>query len=118
MKVGTVFYNKLALPNTPVGSIGVCYEVYDGGISVIFETSFYDGFAMRHNEDEVKFMLKAIGFSEDVSSFKFKNVMVLSQQFAIGRFNKVFIEKIYEKFNKADLDPATFFYDNSFVDYD
>lgn len=95
--VGTVFESIHSLPETPIGTIGICYEVYKGGISVIFETGFYDGFSSFSYKGEQKseqdFCLKEIGFSEEISSYRFTNVSKL-----VSDYNKkVFKFKQYDK---------------------
>ena len=95
--VGTVFETIFPLPETPIGTTGICYEVYKGGISVIFETGFYDGFSSHSYKGEMKseqeLCLKEIGFSKDSASYQFTNVSKL-----ISDYNKNFFKfKEYEK---------------------
>lgn len=89
--VGTVFEAIHPLPETPIGTIGICYEVYKGGISVIFETGFYDGFSSHsyrgEHRSEQEFCLKEVGFSEKNSSYKFTNVSKLISDYNKNFFN-------------------------------
>ena len=90
MKVGTIVRLETYCLNNPPNTLGVCYEVYNIGhigYSIIFENGDYDGF------DEIElntFEIETIGFSKEISNYKFTNVMKLSNDFDNGYFNDVF----------------------------
>ena len=90
MKTGTIIkLNTNCLGNKP-GTIGVCYEEYNigepGAGSVIFENGNYDGFSPSEQKD----FLEVIGFDNNISNYKFTNVIQLSRDFENGKFNSIF----------------------------
>ena len=92
MKVGQVFKLKVPMLGNLVGTLGVCYEEYnigeEGAGSVIFANGNYDGFSPI----EQKEYLEYLGFSPKISSYKFSNVLKLSDDFNIGIFDTIFKE--------------------------
>ena len=74
------------------GIFGVCYEEYcigkSHGKSFIFENGSHDGFS----KDEQEQFLEHIGFCDEVSDYKFSNVIKLSNDFNRGFFNIAFLE--------------------------
>lgn len=90
MRVGSIVVLKRALLGNARGAKGICYEEYDVGIrpaghSFIFENGRYDGF--DHIEQEE--LLEEVGFSGDLSGYKFANVIRLSDHFKAGVFDVV-----------------------------
>jgi len=57
-----------------------------GGSQVMFENGDYCGFS----PDEQKDFFEIVGFDENISTYKFTNVIQLSRDFESGRFNLVF----------------------------
>lgn len=86
MDVGTLVSLKVSCLGNSVGSIGVVYENYNRGASVIFKNGAYDGFS----EEEQKMFLEEIGFCEEVSYYNFVSVVRLSEDFRKGFFDPVF----------------------------
>lgn len=80
--VGTVVTIKTpgGLLDNPKGTVGVCYENYETGSSFIFENGNYDGFSI----DEQASMLDYVGIDEDNTSYQFKNVIKVSDDFRKG----------------------------------
>ena len=86
MKVGTIVKLQLACLGNEVGTRGVVYDEYNigtKGVSVIFENGEYDGFS----EEEQRMFLKEKGICEELSTYKFTNVMQLSRDFDNGIFD-------------------------------
>jgi len=84
MKLGSIVKLKVPCLGNPVGSMGVCYEEYsNGGRSFIFQNGNYDGFSA---DEQISF-LNEIGLSPKISSYKFKNVLSLSDDFRRGFFD-------------------------------
>jgi len=71
-----------------VGTVGVCYEVYElggcQGYSFIFENGRYDGFS----PDECESFLTEVGSYP--LTYKFENVIKLDRDFRNGKFDLIF----------------------------
>lgn len=110
-RVGDVFLSNRVFLNNKVNDIGICYEDYNSGISVLFESGFYDGF----NNREIKTFMRHVGHSVELEKYKFRSVLNLNADYADDFFSIVLRDRKFEElFNK---DPKTFFYDTSFEDY-
>lgn len=98
-RVGTVVMANHSVGNFQKGSIGVCYELYKigdhEGASFFFDNRFYDGFATN----EYKWLLE-VGFSPEVSEYKFENVVRLERDYIGGFFDSVFKKKDFTHFYK------------------
>jgi len=87
MKIGSVVTLLKPCLGNPVGTVGVCYEVYSLGItdqdgcSFIFANGNYDGFS---KEDQELFLKHEYDSS---LVYNFTNVMKLSQDFKKGVFS-------------------------------
>lgn len=87
--IGTVVVNKIPLPSTKSGTIGICYENYTigknhKGHSFLFETGFYDGFSLPDMEHFL-IVKGRIPFS-----YQFLNVNNFMAQFRNGQFRSYF----------------------------
>jgi len=93
--VGTLVRLKCDCLGNKAGTTGVCYEVYElsgrKGYSFIFENGRYDGFS----PDEVDVFLEELGDYTPISSYKFKNVIKLTEDFRNGVFDEAFSEAVY-----------------------
>lgn len=102
MRVGTVVQVKEPCLGNLIGNIGVVFNKYDGGVQVIFENSEYDGFSRASKiskfgfQTELEYFLNPVGFSQELSSYQFKNVMQLDRDFQLGKFDIVLRERKYE----------------------
>ena len=87
-KVGSLVRLKVWCLGNDVGTIGVCYEVYNfgdyTGYSFIFENGNYDGFS----PEECDRFLKEIGRYPLI--YTFENVIKLDRDFRNGLFESVF----------------------------
>lgn len=96
LTIGSVVKSKVHILGNEIGTFGVIYEEYnlgDGhGVSIIFENGNYDGFS----EDEQDTYVEEIGFNSKCSNYKFSDVMKVSQDFKIGKFDSALKDK---KFN-------------------
>ena len=93
-QVGTIVSLKVPLLNNPIGTLGVCYNIYDRprlfpeskldtigkGYGFIFENGWYDGFSPY----EVSYMLEFI--KNTPLNYKFKSMIYLSEDFGKGCF--------------------------------
>lgn len=89
--VGTIVSIKTPgdlLGNAP-GSVGICYDEYEGGSSFIFENGNYDGFSTSEQD----MMLNYVGEDDELSHYEFKNVMKVSDDFRQGVFDFKRIKK-------------------------
>lgn len=97
MQVGDVVKLTLPLLGNNRGTIGICYETYvlgdHIGASFIFENGNYDGFS----PEEQKEMLEYLGNENNISDYRFTNVMKLSQDFETDYFKFTF-----DKWNKKE----------------
>lgn len=99
--VGSLYSLKVPCLGNPVGTVGVCYEVYNiggpNGYSFIFQNGRYDGFS----HDEVQDFLEFQGIDPSIRDYKFTNVMRLSEDFSkekLGIVSKVKDPHIFETF--------------------
>lgn len=96
--VGSVVRLKVELLGNPVGTFGICYNVYQlgehQGSMFIFENGNYDGFS----PEEQKSMIRLVGQSSELAGYKFTNVIQL-----INDFNAVDsqFKKTFEYMNKV-----------------
>lgn len=95
--VGTIVMLKvLCLGNKP-GTLGVCFNEYSDGSQCIFKNGEYDGFSiMPYGElekSELEEFLEVVGFDDEISNYKFKNVMQVSQDFRKGLFKNALKNK-------------------------
>jgi hypothetical protein len=108
MKLGSVVKLASDLLGNQEGAVGVCYDVCTLAdveiLSFIFENSEYDGF----DDFEQKLYLNYIGECEELSSYKFVNVMKLSDDFRNGKFNCLFKRlSEYDKTKRETTDSGT-----------
>jgi len=86
VQVGTVVELTRDCLGNSVGTVGVCYEVYNighTGYSFIFENGNYDGF----DEQDMEMFLTITGFCKELSNYQFTNVMKLCNDFSLGVFD-------------------------------
>ncbi len=87
--VGSVYSLTVDCLGNPVGTLGVCYEVYHlgdhTGYAFIFQNGNYDGFG----EDEVEDFLKHEAFDDAVKDYQFTNVIKLTEDFRNGKLGFV-----------------------------
>ena len=84
--VGTIAKLKVPCMGNPIGTLGVCYEIYELdniGYSFIFENGEYSGFG----SDEIEPFLDIV--SQSNLTYNFTNVMKLSRDFDNGYFKEV-----------------------------
>lgn len=86
--VGSLVRLNVPCLGNDVGTVGVCYEVYDlggrKGYSFIFENGNYDGFS----PDECDKLLTEIGSYPLI--YQFENVSRLWLDWDLGKFDLVF----------------------------
>ena len=84
--VGTIVKLKVACLDNPIGTRGVCFELYkigEGiGSSFIFGNGKYDGFSPL----EQQLYLDAIGYSKEIENYKYSHVGELVLDFFSGTF--------------------------------
>jgi hypothetical protein len=85
--VGTIVKLKLEMLGNPKDSLGVAFNDYGDGTQFIFANGNYDGFSIEEQE----MFVEHVGFDESVAKYKFTNVIQLSNDFASGMFNTVFV---------------------------
>lgn len=77
------------------GERGIVYEIYDRsgydfeggyGASIIFERGSYDGFSQKEQDMMLK-VIEPAEFCPFGRSYRFRNVIQVSRDFAAGRFN-------------------------------
>lgn len=93
MKVGTIVTLKQAMLGEEQHSPGVVFNVYDGGVQVIFMDGGYDGFS----DDEQKDFLIEVGDDERTADYCFRHVMQMSDDYESGMWNHVFQNKKYRR---------------------
>lgn len=89
-KVGSIV--KLMNPclGNKVGTIGVVYENYFNGVSIMFPNGQYDGFS----PEEQKYYLKFTGIIDpDMEDYKFLSIIRTSLEFDNGKFDYIFKNK-------------------------
>lgn len=88
--VGTVVKLKLTCLGNIPGTLGVCFNEYSDGSQFIFKNGEYDGFSIipygELDKSELEEFLEVVGFDDELSNYKFKNVMKVSQDFRKGIF--------------------------------
>lgn len=85
--VGAIVTTGIDVLSTKKGGIGVVYENYKGGCSIIFEDGCYDGFSEQCLEI---CEINVIGFCPSVKDYQFSHVGKLSDDFRNGRFSVAF----------------------------
>jgi hypothetical protein len=97
-RVGTVVVANHTAGSFQKGDIGVCYELYKlgehEGASFIFQNRFYDGFS---KDNDYKWLLE-IGFSENISKYKFENVVQLERDYISGTFDSTLRGQLFTHF--------------------
>jgi len=86
MTVGTIVKLKIICLGNSIGTLGVGFNDYMTGVQFIFENGEYDGFSIM----EQKAFLEEIGFSKELSTYKFNNVIQVSRDFHNGVFDVAF----------------------------
>lgn len=93
MTTGTIVHLKVNCLGNKIGTLGVGFNDYISGCQFIFENGEYDGFSIEkyfeEKQSEQILFLEEIGFDKEISNYKFKNVMQVSQDFRNGFFNSV-----------------------------
>ena len=94
LEVGSLVRLRVRCLGNEIGTVGVCYDVYQigerPGFAFIFENGRYDGFSW----DEVDMFFEELG-CWDKLLYTFTNVMQLSEDFKNGRFDEAFSEAVY-----------------------
>jgi len=94
LQVGHTVKLKISCLGNSAGTIGIVVEAYvlgdRYGYMVLFENGNYDGFS---EEDEVDNFLEVFGVCEPLSTYRFTNVMKLTQDFQHGWFDVVLKER-------------------------
>lgn len=88
-EVGTIVSLNMAFLNNEEGALGVCFNNYGSRSQYIFENGHYDGFSLQEQE----IFLTYVGFDEQLSNYKFKNVMQVSHDFREGVFKSALQNK-------------------------
>lgn len=65
------------------GTRGICFNVYDGGLQFIFPNGEYCGFS---TEEIKEFFKEGDDFSFKHSSYQFKNIMQVTEDYNKGFF--------------------------------
>jgi len=82
--IGDLHKLKMSCLRNPPGTVGVVFNVYDGGIQVIFPNGEYDGFNTEAEHTDYNLFLEPYGFCEACSDYVFKNVMQVTLDFEKG----------------------------------
>ena len=92
-KVGTLVKFKVDCLGNKAGTKGVVFYDYEDGYQAIFENGRYDGFSdsndMPNGQTEIEYFLEEIGFSDYLSSYQFKSVIQVEQDFRNGFFDSI-----------------------------
>ena len=84
-EIGTVVTLKVPCLGNPIGTEGIAYYDYGTGTQFIFENGEYDGFSIEEQDQFLNYSHTIINFS-----YKFINVIRLSQDFKKGLFEPFF----------------------------
>ena len=76
--VGDLYKLKLDCLDNPKGTIGIVFYDYSDGQEIIFPNGNYDGF---DKIDDIPVFLEYVGHMEEYSTYQFKNVMKVVEDF-------------------------------------